>query len=140
MKNNSIKAALTLFAVTITLILFMNGCGGDDPEMGIGPIKEVKLDATIDENLVLKGKQIFEVKCVACHKLDEKLVGPPLRGVTKRRKPEWIMNMALNPDQMLKENPIAKGLLAQYLTPMTFQNVTQDDVRAILEYFRSNDK
>jgi hypothetical protein len=42
----------------------------------------------------------------------------------------------------MKENPIAKNLAmsGQYPTPMTFQNVTQDDARAILEYFRNNDK
>jgi hypothetical protein len=49
------------------------------------------------------------------------------------------MNMMLNPEQMTKENPTAKQLFAQYLTQMTFQNVTQDDARAILEYFRSLD-
>ncbi|MBV6478305.1 MAG: hypothetical protein HGGPFJEG_01055 [Ignavibacteria bacterium] len=141
MKNNLSKIALLMFALILTGFIFIIGCGGgDDPEKGIGPIKEIKLEAAIDNNLVAKGKQIFDLKCVACHKFDEKLVGPPLKDVTKRRKPEWIMNMILNPDQMLKENMIAKNLLAQYLTPMTFQNVTQDDARALLEYFRSMDK
>lgn len=140
MKNNSSKAVLMLITVFITAFIVIYGCGGNDPELGIGPISEVKLDGNIDANLANKGKMIFDVKCVTCHKFDEKLVGPPLKDVTKRRKPEWIMNMILNPDQMLKENMIAKNLLAQYLTPMTFQNVTQDDARAILEYFRSLDK
>ena len=118
------------------------GCGGNDPEMGIGPVKEVKIDPVIDQNLVAKGKATFEVKCATCHRVDEKLVGPALKDVTKRRKPEWIMNMILNPVQMVQENMIAKTLSmsGQYPTPMTFQNVTQDDARAILEFFRNNDK
>ena len=49
------------------------------------------------------------------------------------------MNMILNPDQMTKENAVAKQLFAEHLIQMTFQNVTQDDARAIYEYFRVND-
>ncbi len=125
----------------ITLILFavsfLSGCG-DDESIGIGPVKKIELGA-VDKALGEKGRVIFEQKCVACHKLDSKLVGPPLKDVTKRRKPEWIMNMILNPEQMTKENTAAKQLFGQYLTQMTFQNVSQDDARAILEYFRTID-
>ncbi len=139
MKNISTKVSLAFLAVIISSFMFIYGCG-DDPELGIGPVKEIKLDAAINADLTAKGKQIFDVKCVACHKIDEKLVGPSLKDVTKRRKPEWIMNMILNPEQMTKENMVAKNLFAQYLVQMTFQNVTQDEARAVLEYFRSNDK
>lgn len=139
MKMNSAKVTLTLFTVILAAMFFLYGCGNDE-ELGIGPVKEVKLDPQINQTLAATGKQLFDVKCVACHKIDEKLVGPALKDVTKRRKPEWIMNMILNPEQMTKENPTAKTLLAQHLIQMTFQNVTQDDARAILEYFRSNDK
>ncbi|MBL0107478.1 MAG: hypothetical protein IPP52_09380 [Ignavibacteria bacterium] len=45
----------------------------------------------------------------------------------------------LNPEQMTKKIA-AKNLFAQYLVQMTFQNVTQDEARAVLEYFRSKDK
>jgi len=108
-------------------------------DKGIGPITEVKL-GPIDQNLVKKGKEIFDSKCASCHKLEERYVGPPLKGVTKRRKPEWIMNMILNPTEMEQKDPIAKQLLAEYLTQMTFQNVSQEDARAILEYLRSIDE
>jgi len=47
------------------------------------------------------------------------------------------MNMILNPDQMIKENPIAKKLFMEYLAPMANQNLTQDEARSILEYFRT---
>lgn len=108
-------------------------------DKGIGPITEVKL-GPIDQNLVKRGKEIFDSKCASCHKLEEKYVGPPLKGVTKRRKPEWIMNMILNPSEMEQKDPVAKQLLSEYLTQMTFQNVSQDDARAILEYLRSVDE
>ncbi len=103
---------------------------------GIGPVKEVKLTPQIDNELAKKGEEIFKTKCSVCHKLDEKYVGPALKGITKRRTPEWIMNMILNPEEMTKKDPIAKKLLEEYLTQMTFQNVSEDEARAILEYFR----
>lgn len=142
MKKNKSKPVIPIFAVLVTSLIILYGCGGDDPELGIGPVKEVTIDPQINQELVAKGKSIFDVKCVTCHKFDEKLVGPPLKDVTKRRKPEWIMNQILNPEQMIKENMIAKtmAMSGQYPTPMTFQNVTVDDARAILEYFRNNDK
>jgi mono/diheme cytochrome c family protein len=105
---------------------------------GIGPISEVAL-GPIDAQVAAHGKTVFETKCSACHKWEERYVGPALNGVTQRRRPEWIMNMILNPDQMIQNDAQAKALFAQYLTPMTFQNVTKDDAAAILTYFRSLD-
>ncbi|HMQ69700.1 MAG TPA: cytochrome c [Ignavibacteria bacterium] len=143
MKNLKTRVILTLMTMLFTSFLIINGCGsGNDPEKGIGPVTEVKLDSAINPELVAKGKAIFDIKCVQCHQIGNKLVGPPLQDVTKRRKPEWIMNQILNPEQMLKENMIAKNMAmsGEYPTPMTFQNVTEDDARAILEFFRNNDK
>jgi len=109
--------------------------------MGVGPIqKELNLPATIDEALAAKGKTAFEGKCVSCHKLDSRYVGPALDGVTQRRRPEWIMNMILAPEKMVAEDETAKKLLAEYLAPMANQSLTQDEARAILEYFRKNDR
>ena len=125
-----------LIAVTF-LSISLCGCSSkEDKDIGIGPVDKVEL-GEIDMALVEKGKQVFDMKCIACHKFDSKLVGPPLQGITKRRKPEWIMNMILNPEQMTKEDPTAKQLFGEYLTQMTFQDVTQDDARAILEYLRT---
>jgi len=45
--------------------------------------------------------------------------------------------MILNPAEMIQKHPETKKLLAEYSVPMTFQNVTKDDARAILEYFRT---
>ena len=105
---------------------------------GFGPIDEVKLEP-ISASLAAKGKELFTQKCSACHKVEARYVGPALHDVTKRRQPEWIMNMILNPSGMLEKDPIAGKLLEEFLTPMTFQNVSKDEARAILEFFRSND-
>lgn len=105
---------------------------------GIGQIKEIKLDP-INASLAEKGKSLFEQKCVACHKFDMKLIGPPLKGVTNRRTPEWIMNMMLNPVEMTQTDTIAKSVFEVMKVQMVTQDLTQDDVRSILEYLREMD-
>jgi mono/diheme cytochrome c family protein len=106
---------------------------------GIGPVTSVSL-GEIDLALAEKGKKNFEAKCSACHKFEEKVVGPGLQDVTIRRTPEWIMNMILNPVEMTQKDPIAKGLLEEHLTQMTFQNIQETEAREILEYLRKMDK
>ncbi len=105
---------------------------------GIGPISSFEFGAAIDEEMVAAGKAIYEEKCVLCHNLDTELIGPSQRGVLQRRSPEWIMNLILNPAEMLQKDPIAKELLAKYNNvPMTDQQVTEEDAKKILEFFRT---
>jgi mono/diheme cytochrome c family protein len=109
--------------------------GGD---RGVGPVEHIDL-AQLDMSRADEGAEIFQAKCSACHKIEERYIGPALTGVTHRRKPEWILNMILNPDVMVKEDPTAKGLLAEYLAPMTNQNLTQEQAEAVLTFFLEND-
>ncbi len=107
---------------------------------GVGPVSSVDLGEGIDEELAAKGEELFTSKgCNACHQIDKRLIGPALKGVTQRRNPVWIMNMILNPEQMVKEDPIAKQLLAEYAAPMANQHLTEEEARAMLEYFRKID-
>ena len=111
---------------------------GGDPLKGIGPITDIALKP-IDASVAAHGQEVFDTKCSACHKWEERYVGPALAGITERRKPEWIMNMILNPEEMIKEDEQARALFVEFLTPMTFQNVSEEDAEAILTYFRSMD-
>ncbi|GAB4030223.1 hypothetical protein GCM10028809_22650 [Spirosoma gilvum] len=103
-------------------------------------VKEVALSTPLDAAMITKGKGIYDLKCGSCHKLDNtKLVGPGWKGVTERRKPEWILNMILNVDMMLDKDPEAQKLLEQCLVRMPNQNLTEPDARSVLEFMRSND-
>jgi len=105
-------------------------------ENGVGPIKEKITLSEINKTQAEEGKKLFEEKCMQCHKMDERYTGPALRGVTERRTPEYILNMILNPEEMTKKHPEAKKLLAIHANQMTFQNVTQENAMALLEYLR----
>ena len=148
------------YSLLIILLLGAAACGGSDTapgdtagtptasqqgglsqeqlDKGIGPIKQVDLGSGVDAALVAKGEEVFTLKCSACHKLDEALTGPPLGQVMSQRTPEFIMNMMLNPDEMVQKHPEVKAMLGQYFVPMPNQNLTEDDARAVLEYLRDN--
>jgi mono/diheme cytochrome c family protein len=147
---------INLILVCALLAMFVS-CGGGEPkqegpaataesmvkdeapakDLGVGPIKSVTLGATVDEALATTGKETFEAKCTACHKMGKRFVGPDLVGVVDRREPEWIMNMILDPELMVKENEAAKQLLMEYSAPMANQSLTEEEARGILEYFRT---
>lgn len=146
MTNNRPQFRITLFSFAIALLfLIILGLplvlAQDDVEelpKGVGPIESIEL-AELDEELAASGQETFELLCSACHKFDERYVGPALLGVTERRAPEWIMNMILNPDGMIMEDDTAYELLAEYMVPMANQGLDEEQARAILEYFRSVD-
>ena len=105
---------------------------------GVGPIKAFELPAEIDQALATKGKEVYEGKCTACHKADKQFIGPAPKDILTRRNPAWIMNMILVPDKMVLEDPIAKKLLIDFNgSPMANQNLTEEEARAVLEYFRT---
>ncbi|MFH4968214.1 cytochrome c [Gaetbulibacter sp. M240] len=105
---------------------------------GVGPIKEIKLDSEINQELVTQGEDIFKKMCTACHRENKKFIGPAPHGVLERRSPEWVMNMILNPEGMVQNDPLAKALLIEFNgSPMANQNLTEEEARAILEYFRT---
>lgn len=147
--------------VPLLVLLFLNACGSGEKkdtettttpstqetpattaedDRGIGPIKEVKLSTSLDQTMAGEGSKLYDLKCSSCHRLtNEKLVGPGWTGVTTRRKPEWIMNFATNPDEMLNKDPKAIAMLEECLVRMPNQNVTEKEARALLEFMRKND-
>lgn len=105
---------------------------------GLGPITSLTLSAEVDQEMAKKGEGIYNQMCLACHRVDKKFIGPAPKGVLERRSPEWVMNMILNPEVMVKEDPLAKALLAEFNgAPMANQGLTEEQARAVLEYFRT---
>lgn len=122
---------------TTTTVSQSPSTGKEFPNKGIGPIKAVTL-GPVDQLLVEKGQEIYKNMCTACHKPTKKFIGPSPKGILDRRSPEWIMNMILNPENMILKDPIAKDLLIEFNNaPMANQNLSEDDARAVLEYFRT---
>ena len=41
-----------------------------------------------DEASIAAGKQLFDTNCKTCHRVDSRLIGPPLAGVYDRAEPQ----------------------------------------------------
>ena len=105
---------------------------------GIGPIDSVVISEEIDMDMARLGEEIYTEKCIACHKVGTTFIGPPPNGILKRRTPEWVMNMILNPEEMLQKDPLAKALFMEFNGQlMTNQQLSEEEARAILEFFRT---
>lgn len=154
MKLKTMIAALLLPGVVIIL----SACGGgvdkdakpldvqeltkNQPETHGTEVKEGEVQMTnpLNAEWVTAGKNIYDLKCMSCHRLtDEKLVGPGWKNVTKKRTPVWIINMITNVDMMLDTDPEAQKLLEQCMVRMPNQNISKEDARKIIEFMRSND-
>ncbi len=110
----------------------------DLTDKGVGPIKSLILPAEIDQAMATHGEEVYKKMCTACHRPDKKFIGPAPLGILERRTPEWVMNMILDPEDMIAKNPLAKELLIEFNgAPMANQNLTETEARAILEYFRT---
>jgi cytochrome c5 len=101
-----------------------------------GKIQHVDVPETIDASMAGAGKEIFETKCNACHKYDERYVGPALGKVTHRRTPEYVMNMILDTETMIENDDTVKCLMQEYLMRMPNQDVNEKDARNVLEHLR----
>lgn len=105
---------------------------------GIGPIKSLKLESEIDQNMVIHGAKLYKNKCTSCHRPDKKFIGPASAGIMNRRTPEWIMNKMLNPLKMIQEDHLTKELVKEFnYAIMPDQSLEEHEARAVLEYFRT---
>jgi cytochrome c5 len=155
MKCNRIISTM----IIVSASLFFAACGNEgvkkdekpvdvqeltknQPETHGAEVKESDITVTnpLNAEWVSAGKDIYALKCQACHKLtEEKLVGPGWKDVTKRRKPVWIINMVTNTEMMLDKDPEAQKLLELCMVRMPNQNLTNEEARKVLEFMRSND-
>ncbi|MBI5838166.1 MAG: cytochrome c [Candidatus Eisenbacteria bacterium] len=130
------------------------GCGGQKQE---GTAKEAQGGGTppvskydrgprafaspMDDSRAAQGEQLFQKKgCSACHAFGRKLNCPDLKGVTGRRTAEWMENQILHPEIMIKEDPISRQLFTQFALQMPNQGLTQEEARAVIEFFKKKDR
>ena len=99
------------------------------------PIYMFGQDATGDP---VKGKDLFKANCAACHKLDGKLVGPPLGGVTEKRSTEWLHKWIKNSQALIASgDKDAIAIFEEYnKVPMAAYEtlLSDEDINSVLAY------
>ena len=138
----------TLFLFFVFVVPFA-GCqpGGSGDAAAKPPASGSKYDGgprageqPVDGALAEQGEKLFREKgCSACHAFGARLSGPDLAGVSLRRTAEWMEHQILEPEVMVKEDPIARALFAQYALQMTNQHLTPAEAKAVIEYLKHED-
>ena len=94
-----------------------------------------------DDAAIAAGKQLFDTNCKTCHRVDSRLIGPPLAGVYERAPSiSWIVDFVRNSSAVIASgDPYAVNLFNEYnkvqMTPFT--SLKEPDVLNILAYVKA---
>jgi nitrite reductase (NO-forming) len=97
----------------------------------------ISATATPSDPTAVKGKLSFDSKCLACHSIaGGDKPGPDLYGVWKRRSDAWLAKWLKTPEQMLTSDADAKAMFDKYKVPMPNQNLSGEEIREFVAYFK----
>jgi mono/diheme cytochrome c family protein len=85
----------------------------------------------------VKGKELFNAQCAACHKLDAKMTGPMLRGVSAKHDKEWLYKWIHNSQALIKSGDAQANVLwAEYKPSVmtSFPQLSNGDIDNIIAY------
>ncbi|WP_310379397.1 c-type cytochrome [Flavobacterium sp.] len=85
----------------------------------------------------VKGKELFNTNCAACHKLDAKATGPMLRGISAKHEMPWLYKWIKNSSEMIKSGDAAAVKLFEEnnKSVMTaFPQLSNADIDNIIAY------
>ncbi|TRX37039.1 c-type cytochrome [Flavobacterium restrictum] len=102
--HNSISRKL-FFSVALTLCISLTSFS-QTAAPAAAPVAPAAV-ATASGGDPVKGKELFNANCAACHKLDAKATGPMLRGVAAKHEMAWIYKWVHNSSDMIKSGDAA---------------------------------
>lgn len=86
---------------------------------------------------VANGKKLYNANCAACHKLEGKLIGPPLKGITEKREMDWLIAWIRDNEALRASGD--KDAIAIYeeynkLPMVAYPQFSDQDIKDILAY------
>jgi len=91
---------------------------------------------------VKEGAALFKANCTACHKIDKKLTGPALAGMSERHSEEWLITWIRNSKAMVDAgDPTAVALFDEYnkLLMPAFTQFSDDQIKNIIAYVKDEE-
>lgn len=87
----------------------------------------------------VEGEKLFQANCVACHAINDKVVGPALKDVHKRREAKWLLKWIKNSQELIKSgDPVAVQLFKEnneaMMTPFT--QLSDAQITSIIDYVK----
>ena len=95
------------------------------------------LNISSQEIDIAKGKSLFNANCASCHKLNKKLIGPALRGVSAKYDKEWLYSWIKNSAALIKSgDDQAVAIYEEYnkVAMNAFPQLSNEDIDNILAY------
>jgi mono/diheme cytochrome c family protein len=139
--HNSIPRKLYL-SVALILSLSITSFAQDavpaDPAAAaVAPMATTAAPAATSGGDAVKGKEIFNANCAACHKLDAKATGPALRGVGNKYGKDWLYKWIHNSADLIKSGDSdAIKIYEEYnkVAMTAFPQLSEADIDNIIAY------
>jgi mono/diheme cytochrome c family protein len=97
----------------------------------------ITLNISAQDVDIAKGKSLYNANCASCHKLNKKLIGPALKGVSAKYDKEWLYAWIKNSAAMIKagdEQAIAIYEEYNKVAMNAFPQLSNEDIDNILAY------
>ena len=97
----------------------------------------ISLNISAQDVDIAKGKSLYNANCASCHKLNKKLIGPALKGVSAKYDKEWLYAWIKNSAAMIKagdEQAIAIYEEYNKVAMNAFPQLSNEDIDNILAY------
>jgi len=97
--------------------------------------------APADAELIAAGDALFKGNCAQCHAVNDKVVGPALAGITRRRPLAWLIPWVQNSSKVVASgDAYAVKIFDEYQKQqMPSFNLTDKEIRAIIAYVASQE-
>jgi len=136
--HNSIPRKLYLsLALMLTLSLTSYAQEAAAMPAAAVPASTVAAPAVMQGGDPVKGKELFNTNCAACHKLDAKATGPALRGVGAKYEKAWLYKWIHNSADLIKSGDAlaVKVYEENNKVPMSaFPQLSEADIDNIIAY------
>ncbi len=86
-----------------------------------------------------EGEKIFKANCTACHAINDKIVGPALKDVHKRRNPEWLLKWIKNSQALIKSGDATAVALYKENNESvmtSFEQLSDAEIKSIVDYIQ----
>lgn len=100
-------------------------------------VLSISFNATAQEIDIAKGKSLYNANCASCHKLNKKLIGPALKGVSAKYDKEWLYSWIKNSAALIKTgDEQAVAIYEEYnkVAMNAFPQLSNEDIDNILAY------
>jgi mono/diheme cytochrome c family protein len=128
--HKSISKIITLSLAFVLSVSLNIAAQTAPPAAAVAPVATAAGDP-------VAGKALFNANCASCHKLDAKMTGPALRGVSGRHSKEWLYKWIVNSKALIATGDAeAVKIFTEYnkVAMNAFPQLSNADIDNIIAY------